>query len=69
MEKWELARYLIDAKKSIDAILYLSLYAEKVLKIDIRRTVNGQGAVFILMSALSWTSVSQKRKRKSARTF
>lgn len=26
MEKWELARYLIDAKKSIDAILYLSLY-------------------------------------------
>mgnify|MGYP005951942079 FL=1 len=40
MEKWELARYLIDAKKSIDAILYLSLYAEKVLKIDIRRTVN-----------------------------
>lgn len=34
MEKWELARYLIDAKKSVDTMLYLSLYAEKVTSLD-----------------------------------
>ena len=40
MEKWELARYLIDAKKSVDTMLYLSLYAEKVSMIDIKGIVN-----------------------------
>ncbi len=40
MEEWELARYLIDAKKSVDTILYLSKYGERVSMIDIRGTIN-----------------------------
>lgn len=40
MEKWELARYLIDAKKSVDAILYLAQHGEKVSTLNIRNVVN-----------------------------
>ena len=28
MTKWELARYLIDAKKCVDSVLYISINAE-----------------------------------------
>lgn len=36
MNKWELARYFIDAKKRVDTVLYLSKNAEVVSIIDIR---------------------------------
>lgn len=39
MTKWELARYLIDAKKAVDTILFLSKSGEKVSMIDIRNVV------------------------------
>jgi hypothetical protein len=40
MNKWELSRYLIDAKKAVDTMLYLSENAEQVSMIDIRDVVN-----------------------------
>lgn len=64
MEKWELARYLIDAKKSIDAILYLSLYAEKVLKIDIRRTVNEARRSFYINVCIVLDKCFPKKKKE-----
>ena len=39
MKKWELARYFIDSKKSVDTMLFLAEYAEKVAIIDIREVV------------------------------
>ena len=40
MDKWELTRYILDAKKSIDTMLYLSEDGEKLSMIDIREEVN-----------------------------
>lgn len=39
MDKWQLALYLIDAKKSVDTILYLAEYGELVSMISIREKV------------------------------
>ena len=40
MKKWELARYLLDAKKSIDTLLYVAENSEDVSMIDIQELVN-----------------------------
>ena len=40
MNKWELARYLIDGKKSVDTVLFLVENGSKVSNIDIRQEVN-----------------------------
>lgn len=40
MNKWELARYFIDAKKCVDTVLYLAENAEKVSMINIRDKVS-----------------------------
>lgn len=39
MNKWELARYFIDAKKCVDTLLFLAEFAEEVSIIDIREKV------------------------------
>lgn len=41
MTKWELARYLIDAKKCVDSVLYISINAEELRYIDLRKKLNG----------------------------
>lgn len=40
MDKWELSRYVLDAKKSVDTMLYLSENVEKLSMIDIREEIN-----------------------------
>lgn len=40
MNKWELARYILDAKKSIDSVLYISNHIEELSMIDLRSEVN-----------------------------
>lgn len=40
MNKWELARYILDAKKSVDSVLYLCSHAEELSMIDLRSEVN-----------------------------
>lgn len=40
MNKWELARYVLDAKKSVDSVLYLCTHAEELSMIDLRSEVN-----------------------------
>lgn len=40
MDKWELTRYVLDAKKSIDTMLYLSENGKNLPMIDIRDEVN-----------------------------
>ena len=39
MNKWELTRYLIDAKKCVDSILYMSENGEQLQYIDLRKKV------------------------------
>lgn len=39
MNKWEVSRYLLDAKKAVDTILYLSEYRERVSMLDLREKV------------------------------
>ena len=40
MKKWELARYLIDAKKSVDTILYIAENTNEISHISLREKVN-----------------------------
>ena len=37
MKKWELARYLLDDKKSIDTLLYVAENSEDVSMIDMQK--------------------------------
>ena len=39
MTKWELARYLIDAKKCVDSVLYIQENAEQLQYIDLRKKI------------------------------
>ena len=40
MTNWELARYLIDAKKSIDSLMYISLHKQELTMINLRDAIN-----------------------------
>lgn len=48
MNKWELAKYLIDAKKDIDSILYCSLYGAAARFIDLRQKISMRCADFYI---------------------
>ena len=37
MDKWELARYLIDAKKCVDSVLFIAAYGDELRYIDLRK--------------------------------
>ena len=39
MTKWELARYLIDAKKDIDTLLFIKLYYDKISNLDLKEKI------------------------------
>lgn len=39
MNKWELSRYLIDAKKCVDSILFINEHIKKIANLDIRGRV------------------------------
>ena len=64
MEKWELARYLIDAKKSVDTILYLSQHGEKVSMIDIRGIVNETRRTFYVNACIVLDKSFPKKKKE-----
>jgi len=40
MTEWELARYFIDAKKSIDSVLYISEHVEQISNVNLREKTN-----------------------------
>ena len=40
MKGWELARYFIDAKKSIDSILYISEFGKQISNVNLREKTN-----------------------------
>lgn len=48
MKKWELARYLIDAKKCVDSILYISKHANQLRYYDLRELIDGKRNTFYI---------------------
>ena len=48
MNKWEFTRYLIDAKKCVDSILYISEYGEQLHYIDLRKKVSDKKREFYI---------------------
>lgn len=48
LNKWELARYLIDAKKSIDSILFIEDNKQALLNIGIREEVESRRQQFYI---------------------
>lgn len=64
MKKWELARYLLDAKKSIDTLLYVAENSEDVSMIDIQELVNEIRRKFYVDACVVLDKCYPKRKRK-----
>lgn len=62
MEKWELARYLIDAKKSIDSIMYIKQNHQK-LNINLREKITEKRNKFYINCCVI-LDYSFKSKRK-----
>lgn len=62
MEKWELARYLIDAKKSVDSIMYIKQNYLK-LNINLREKIKEKRNIFYINCCVILDN-SYKNKRK-----
>ncbi|MBE6990113.1 MAG: hypothetical protein E7426_05150 [Ruminococcaceae bacterium] len=62
MKKWELARYLIDAKKCVDSILYISNHADQLRYYDLRELIDGKRNTFYIncCAVIDKTIVSKK---------
>lgn len=48
MKKWELARYLIDAKKCVDSVLYISKHGEQLRYYDLHELIDGKRNTFYI---------------------
>jgi hypothetical protein len=48
MTKWELARYLIEAKKAVDSVIYIANNATSLTNIDLRDKVNSKRNAFYI---------------------
>lgn len=48
MKKWELARYLIDAKKCVDSVFYISVHGEQLRYYDLRELIDGKRNTFYI---------------------
>ena len=54
MNKWETTRYLIDAKKCVDSIVYISENEKQLHYIDLRKKVADKKMISISVAALCW---------------
>lgn len=53
MKKWEVARYLIDAKKDVDTILFIDRYREKLSETDKKKAIhNSRQEFYINLTAI-----------------
>lgn len=48
MTSWELARYLIDAKKVIDSLMYIDTNKDKMRNLDLRSIINEKERLFYI---------------------
>lgn len=64
MDKWELTRYVLDAKKSIDTMLYLSENGKNLPMIDIRDEVNEVKRKFYVNVCIVLDKCFPKKKKE-----
>lgn len=64
MKKWELARYLLDAKKSIDTLLYVAENSEDISMIDIQELVNEIRRKFYVDACVVLDKCYPKKKKE-----
>ena len=64
MERWELAKYLIDAKKDIDTILFIKLYFDKLTNLDLKEKVNKIQMDFYIKLCVILDEVITKGEKK-----
>lgn len=64
MTKWELARYLIDAKKNIDSLLFVQLNIEKLTYLNIKERFDKIQMEFYLKLCYILDDVFKKNKKQ-----
>lgn len=66
MTKWELARYLMDAKKSVDSIMYIADVLPELEHIPVRAYVNSNRQTFYICCCVLLDNVYLSKKEKQA---
>lgn len=64
MNEWELARYLIDAKKDIDTLLFIKLYFDKISNLDLKEKINKIQMDFYIKLCVILDNIINKREKK-----
>ena len=63
MKKWELSRYLIDAKKCVDSIIFISDNIKAITNIDVRDKVNSKRNSFYINCCVVLDKSFPKKKK------
>ena len=61
MNKWELTRYLIDAKKCVDNIMFISLNIKSLINLSVRDIVDNRLRKFYINLKVVYDNVFQKK--------
>lgn len=65
MTKWELAKYLIDAKKDVDSILYCSLHGKQASFIDLKSKIELRKANFYINCCVVLDDAFDRKAKKN----
>ena len=65
MTKWELAKYLIDAKKDVDSILYCSLHGKEIRFIDLKSKIEIRKADFYINCCVVLDNAFDRKEKKN----
>ena len=67
MKKWELARYLIDAKKCVDSVLYIGEHAEELRYYDLKTLIDEKRNTFYIncCAVIEHTIASKTQQKKT----
>lgn len=63
MDKWELTRYVLDAKKAIDTVLYISENVDKLSSISMRDEINDTKRKFYINACIVLDKCFPKKKK------
>lgn len=64
MKKWELARYIIDCKKSIDSIMYISENLKELSNLRLREIINEKLRIFYINIRIVYDKSMSKSQKK-----
>lgn len=64
MNKWELAKFLIDAKKDVDSILYCSLHSKEARFVDLKNKIELKKADFYINCCVVLDDAYGRKEKK-----